>query len=273
YSAIVKSGEMSGKLHESLGLVADQMERDFRLKRKVRGAMTYPVIVVLAMIIIGILMLIYVVPTLVSTFEGMGVELPASTRLVIWFSNSLIANSIFFIVGLATLIIGFYFFSKTEISRRIMGTVFIKTPIISSLVRKINAARTARTLSALLGSGVDIIESIDVTIEVVQNYHYKKVLRNAKAEIKKGLMISKSFKKAEDIYPPLVGEMIAVGEETGKLSEMLDKLAGFYESEVNETTKDMATIVEPVLMLFIGAVVGFFAISMMKPMYSMMGGI
>ena len=272
YTAMVKSGETSGTLPRSLGLIADQMERDFKLKRKVRGAMMYPAIVVLAMICIGILMLIYVVPTLVSTFESIGMELPASTRLIIWFSNSLVANSIFFVIGLTILIVGFYFFSKTEVSRKMMSVISLKIPIISSLVCKINTARTARTFSALLGSGVDIIESIDVTIEVVQNYQYKKVLKSAKVEIKKGSMISESFKKAEHIYPPLVGEMIAVGEETGKLAEMLTKLADFYESEVNETTKDMATIIEPVLMIFIGGAVGFFAISMIKPMYSMVGG-
>ena len=232
----------------------------------------YPAIIMLAMVCIGILMLIYVVPTLVSTFENIEMELPASTRLIIWFSNSLIANSIFFVIGLIILTIGFYFFSKTEVSRKIMSAVFIKIPIISSLVRKINSARTARTFSSLLGSGVDIIESIDVTIEVVQNHQYKKVLKSAKVEIKKGSMISESFKKAEHIYPPLFGEMIAVGEETGKLAEMLAKLADFYENQVNETTKDIATIIEPVLMLLVGGVVGFFAVSMMKPMYSMMGG-
>ena len=269
--AMIKAGEKSGKMDESLNLVADQMEKEYTLRKKVRGAMIYPTIVLIAMVIIGILMLIYVVPTLVSTYSELEIELPISTKIIIWLSNSLIANSIILLSALIALLISLVFLSKTERFKKLLSTVCLSLPLINPLVQKINSARTARTLSSLAGSGVEILEAIDVTADVVQNFHYKKVLKKAKEEIKKGSKISSVFKKYEKIYPPLVGEMIAVGEETGKLSDMLFKLAVFYEEEVSETTKNLTVIIEPILMIIIGVVVGFFALSMITPMYSMVG--
>ncbi|MCF7835704.1 MAG: type II secretion system F family protein [Candidatus Marinimicrobia bacterium] len=273
YVAMIKAGEKSGKLHESLSLLAFQMETDAVLRKKVKGAMIYPSIIFTAMIGIGILMLIYVVPTLTSTFEELGVELPASTQFIVWLSNSLITNSLLILlVGLSFVVI-FYFLFKNKKFKDIFNKILLKTPVLSALIQKINSARTARTLSSLLGSGVDIVDALDTTTDVLQNPSYKKVLQDAKKEIQGGENISAAFQKAEGVFPILVGEMIAVGEETGKISEMLLKLAIFYEGEVSEATKNMATIIEPVLMLVIGGAVGFFAVSMIKPMYSMMGGL
>lgn len=269
--AMIKAGEKSGKMNESLNLVADQMEKEYQLRKKVRGAMIYPSIVLVAMVSIAILMLIYVVPTLVSTYSELEIELPMSTKIIIWASNSLLENSVLMAVIFFTLLISLIFISRTEKFKKILSSVCLNLPIITPLVQKINSARTARTLSSLSGSGVEILEAIDVTTDVVQNFHYKQVLRMTKEEIKKGAKISSVFKKYEKIYPPLVGEMIAVGEETGKLSDMLLKLAIFYESEVSETTKNLTVIIEPILMIVIGIAVGFFAISMITPMYSMVG--
>ncbi|MFC1757009.1 type II secretion system F family protein [Patescibacteria group bacterium] len=273
YISMVKSGEKSGKLHEALGLVADQMEKEARLKRKVIGAMVYPAIVVVAMIGISILMLVYVVPSLVSTFDELDVELPISTKIIIWLSESIVTNSILLIFIVAVLFFVFIFILRKPKVKALFHTFLLKIPILAPLVQKINSARTARTLSSLIDSGVEILEAITMTSEVVQNVHYKKVLLNAKVDIQKGATISSSFKKADNVFPLLFGEMIAVGEETGKLSEMLLQLAIFFEEEVDDATKNMATVVEPVLMVFIGAAVGFFAVSMIKPMYSMLGSL
>lgn len=271
--AMMKSGERSGKMDESLSLIADQMEKEHQLKKKVKGAMIYPSIVLTAMLIIAVLMFIYVVPTLVSTFDELGVELPTSTKIIIWISSSIINHSILIIIVFLVLVSSFVMIFRTEKFKKLLSTVCLNLPIVTPLVQKINSARTARTLSSLSSSGVEILEAIDVTADVVQNFHYKKVLREAREEIKKGSRISSVFKKYEKIYPPLVGEMIAVGEETGKLPNMLLKLAIFYESEVSETTKNLTVIVEPILMIIIGVAVGFFAVSMITPMYSVMGGI
>ncbi len=273
FVSMVKSGEKGGKLKESLNLIADQMEKEAKLKKKVLGAMIYPSIVLMAMVGISILMLVYVVPALTSTFEELGVDLPLSTQIIVWLSESLVKNALIVLLLVVMLGVGGFFLFKKPIVKKGFSFILLRTPIISKLIQKINSARTARTLSSLIDSGVEILEAIDMTSDVVQNIYYKNVLKDAKAFIQKGDSISSSFKKAKNIYPPLFGEMVAVGEETGKLSEMLLQIADFYEEEVDEATKNLTTVVEPFLMLFIGVFVGFFAVSMMKPMYSMMGGL
>ncbi|MEK9175502.1 MAG: type II secretion system F family protein [Patescibacteria group bacterium] len=273
YQEMVKAGEKSGNLENSLKLVALQLHKDYSLRRKIRSAMMYPLIIFIAMIGIGILMLIYVVPTLVSTFSELGVELPASTRAVIYVSNSLLTSGLI-MLGAVIILGGLLFrFLKTIRGKNGMDIIFVKLPIIGGINKKFNAARTCRTLSSLITSGVDILEAISITQGVLQNHLYKTVLNNAKERIQRGEAIARSFLDAESLYPPLVGEMIAVGEETGELSQMLLRLAIFYENEVAAATKDLSTIIEPVLMIFMGAVVGFFAVSMISPMYSLVGGI
>ena len=270
---MVKAGEKSGNLENSLKLVALQLHKDYSLRRKIKSAMMYPLIIFIAMIGIGILMLIYVVPTLVSTFSELGVELPASTRAVIYVSNSLLTSGLI-MLGAVIILGGLLFrFLKTIRVKNGMDIIFVKLPIIGGINKKFNAARTCRTLSSLITSGVDILEAISITQGVLQNHLYKTVLNNAKERIQRGEAIARSFLDAESLYPPLVGEMIAVGEETGELSQMLLRLAIFYENEVAAATKDLSTIIEPVLMIFMGAVVGFFAVSMISPMYSLVGGI
>ncbi len=273
FIAMVRVGEESGKLSESLKLVAEQLERDHVLTRKIKGALIYPAIIIIAMIVIGILMLLYVVPTLVSTFKELNVELPMSTKVVIFTSDFLVNHPVSVTGIFLALIFVFFWLGRTERGKRLFSTVLLRLPLFSAIVKKINSARTSRTLASLIGSGINIIEALSITKDVLQNHRYKQILENAKADVQKGSLISESFKKASDIYPLLVGEMMAVGEETGKLSEMLNRLAVFYEDEVAEATKDLATVIEPLLMVVIGAIVGFFAISMIKPMYSMMSGL
>ncbi|MEW5907763.1 MAG: type II secretion system F family protein [Patescibacteria group bacterium] len=269
FTAMVKVGEESGNLSESLRLIGEQLERDHTLRKKIKGALVYPAIIITAMVGIGILMLIYVVPTLVSTFQELGVDLPISTRIVIATSNSLLNYPLVFVAALFILASLLLFFFRSQKGRYLMSNILMRLPLFSSLVKKINSARTARTLSSLISAGVDILNALTITKDVLTNYKYQEVIQRARDDIQKGMPISESFKKASNVYPILVGEMMAVGEETGKLSEMLLRIAGFYEDEVAETTKNMSTIIEPILMVIIGAVVGFFAVSMIKPMYSM----
>ncbi|OHA14805.1 MAG: hypothetical protein A3A10_01340 [Candidatus Tagabacteria bacterium RIFCSPLOWO2_01_FULL_42_9] len=273
FAAMVRSGEKSGKLPESLNLISRQLEREMILKRRIKGALMYPMIIFAAMIGVGIVMMIFVVPTLVSVFTELNVELPLSTKIVI-FTSSFLVNNLFLASLTVFAVIVFVFWAlRAKRGKRLLDAVFLRLPFFSSLVKKINSSRTTRTLSSLIGAGVDIIEAFDVAKSVVGNHYYQEVLEKAKAEIQKGQPIAQVFLAAENLYPPLVGEMVAVGEETGELSNMLLRLADFYEEEVGETTKNLTTIIEPILMIFIGAVVGFFAVSMIQPMYSMMGGL
>lgn len=269
YISMVEAGEKSGKLKESLSVIAGQMQADYDLIRKVRGAMMYPAVILVAMTLIGILMMIYVVPTLTSVFAELDAELPATTQFVISFSNALVNHGLLMALGAFLAIAGLVYFRKTPLGKRTMDTVMIKMPLVSTLAKKFNAARTARTLSSLLSSGVQVMEALDITSRVVQNHFYSVILVDAKKSIQKGETISKIFLEHEDLYPSLVGEMLSVGEETGESSRMLSEVALFYEQQVADTTRDLSTIIEPILMIFIGVVVGFFAIAMLTPMYSL----
>ena len=267
--SMVKAGEESGKLSESLRVVSTQMERANTLKKKIRGALMYPSIVVLAMIGIGILMLIYVVPTLTATFEELGTELPPTTKAVIAVSIFLSSHTLLSL--LAMLIAGSVIVMalRTTRGRAFSDFVMLRVPLIRHLVMETNAARTARTLSSLLSAGVDMLLAIAITRDVIQNRWYQKVLAEAEASVVKGAVLSATFAAYPKLYPPLVAEMVAVGEETGRLSDLLKETAQFYEQSVEDQTKDLSTIIEPFLMLFIGAAVGFFALSMIAPIYSL----
>ncbi|MEK7579222.1 MAG: type II secretion system F family protein [Patescibacteria group bacterium] len=273
FVSMVHAGEESGKLGESLRIVADQMDRTYSLRRKVRGAMLYPLIIVSVMIIIGILMLIFVVPTLTATFTELNVKLPAATRLVITLSDALKAYPVFVIGGLIVLIVALITLGRTQRGKRGFEYLIMRMPVIASLIRETNSARMARTFSSLLSSGVEVVSSIAITKDVIQNSYYKEVLDEAEADIQKGSQISSVFARHEKLFPPMVNEMVAVGEETGKLPAMLMQIALFFESEVEQKTKDMSTIIEPFLMVIIGAAVGFFAVSMIMPIYSISSGI
>lgn len=269
FVAMVRAGEEGGELPQSLQVIADQQERMYVLKKKIRGAMLYPMIIVIAIIGIGIFMMINVVPTLAQTFKEMDAELPASTRAIITVSDFLVQYTLLAGGALALLFGGIYAGMRTEIGGRIKDFIFLHMPIIGPIVKEVNAARTSRTLSSLLSSGVDVITSLEIVQDVVQNSYFKKVLADARENVSKGEPLSSAFVRNEHLYPAFVGEMISVGEETGQLTEMMKKLAIFYEDEVDRKTKDMSTIIEPFLMVAIGGAVGFFAVAMISPIYQL----
>ena len=269
FVAMVRSGEEGGDLSGSLGTMSDQMERMYLLKKKIRSALIYPAVVIVAIIGIGTLMMINVVPTLAQTFEEMNAELPASTKLIIAISNFLVEYTILSLGLTVALGILVYMALRTSLGRRVSDFIFLRTPLIGPMVREVNAARTSRTLASLLSSGVDVLASLEITGDVVQNSYFKEVIDDARRGVAQGEPLSTMFVRREDLYPSFVGEMMAVGEETGETTEMLKRLAIFYEEEVDRKTKDLSTIIEPFLMLFIGSAVGFFAISMITPIYSL----
>lgn len=269
FIAMVRAGEEAGDLPGSLSVIAEQMERAHTLKKKVKGALIYPVIILVAIVGIGALMMVKVVPTLAQTFSEMNAELPASTQLIIAISNALMHNTVAVLSVLSLAILGGIVSARTPLGRRGLDALFLHVPVIGGMVREVNAARTARTLASLLASGVDMITTISITRDVVQNSYFKDILRKAETGVERGESLSIAFSRAAHLYPPLVGEMIAVGEETGQLGQMLGRLALFYEDEVDRKTKDMSTIIEPFLMVFIGGAVGFFAVAMISPIYQL----
>lgn len=273
FISMVRAGEESGSLPKTLSEVGVTLKKTYDLNRKIKGALIYPSVIIGVIIIIGILMMVYVVPTLTATFKDIGVELPATTKIIIFISDTLSQHFLLFILGLGLVVGAGFLFAKLEFTKRYFDLLTIKIPVLGTLLQEMNTARTARTLSSLLSSGVDVSHALTITEDVLQNVHYKELIRNAITSIEKGIPMSVSFKANTNLYPVMVGEMIEVGEETGNLSQMLMDIANFYEGEVDNKTKNLSTIIEPVLMIFIGVAVGFFAVGMMKPMYSVMDNI
>ena len=270
---MVESGEVSGKLEYALKLLARQMKRDHDLIAKVRGALIYPAIILSALVLIGALMMIYVVPILTQTFRELEIPLPFTTRIIIGTSEFL---SRFYLLAFGFLFVASYLtwrFVKTALGRKLWGTFALKLPIFGALIKKLNSARFARILSSLISAGIPITKSLEITSRVLGNVRYKESLNYASREIQKGRNLAAILKGYPDLYPPLVTQMLEVGEETGTMSRMLLRLALFYESEVSNTTKNLSSVIEPVLMVVIGAIVGFFAISMIQPIYSGLGNI
>jgi type IV pilus assembly protein PilC len=272
-SSMIKAGEESGTLSESLNTIAEQMDRSYQLKKKIRGALIYPAIIIFALIIVGVLMLVYIVPTLTETFEELGVELPATTQFIIGASRFLTENTV---MALGASILSFATLGallRTRRGKRAFDYAIIRIPVIGTIVQETNAARTGRTLASLLSSGVNVVNALDITQGVLQHSMYKDVIGEAKEVVQRGEPISKVIAAHEGLYPPLVSELTAVGEETGKLPEMFAEIAKFYENEVEQKTKNISTIIEPFLMLIVGGAVGFFAVSMITPIYSISSSI
>ena len=267
--AMSKAGEESGTLAESLRVVAKQMDRAHTLMKKVKGAMIYPGIILFAIIVIGILMMVYVVPTLASTFTELGVELPTSTKIILAVSDFMV-NNIVLVIASVLLLMGLIVYalrSPAGAAVALRGSLYI--PVVSTIVKETFSARAARTLSSLLSSGVEMLTAISITREVVGNRIFGKPIEEAEELVRKGEPLSASFAKYPKLYPVLFTDMIAVGEETGKVADMLGQVAEYYETDVEDKTKDLSTVIEPVLMLIIGAAVGVFAFSMIGPIYSL----
>ncbi len=267
--SMVRSGEQSGMLSEALRVVSTQMEKNYTLQKRVKGALMYPSVILLAMVIIAIIMVTYVVPSLMKTFADLNLALPASTKFVLFVSNMAQNNGLFILLILIAISGIVYMWARRENGKKVIHYIVLKIPLVGNLIKEVNSARTARSLSSLIGSGVDVLEALRITRDIVQNVHYKKVIARSVDEVEKGEPISKVFHENDNLYPLFFSEMIAVGEETGKIGEMLMGVATYYEEDVDQKTKDMSTVIEPFLMIIIAVGVGFFAIAMISPMYSL----
>jgi type IV pilus assembly protein PilC len=268
YVSMVRAGEEGGTLAEALHTLGTQMERSSSLKKKIKGAMIYPAIVMIIMGVIGVLMMIYVMPSITATFVDLEVELPTTTKVLIATSDFMVANTAVVLLGMILVIAGFVYGLRTRPGKIVFHWIIIHLPVIGPMAKEANSAQTARTLSSLLKSGVDVILALQITEDVIQNVYYKPIIRQAAERVEKGTALSETFIENSKLYPVLVGEMILVGEETGEIAQMLEQLATFYETEVEQKTKDLSTIIEPILMVVIGGTVGFFALAMIAPIYS-----
>ena len=273
FVSMIKVGEEAGTLEEVLKNLTYQMEREHDLRSKITGAMMYPAVIICAMIGIGVLMLIMVVPKLAETFEELEIELPITTRFVIGIGTFLAEKWFLLPVIILVLFLFLRTISRTKTGKRLFDKLILKFPIISSIVKKTNSAQTVRTLSSLITSGIPIVQALEIVSGALGNFYFKEAMTKAKEEVKKGGKLSEALKPYQNLYPLLVIQMIEVGEETGQTSDILRKLADFFEEEVTLATQNLSSLIEPLLMLLVGGAVGFFAISMIQPMYSMLGSI
>ena len=269
FGAMIAAGEESGNLPDALNIVGNQLNKTYELYRKIRGAMLYPMIVMSAIILVGVLLMIFLVPILSATFEDLEVPLPLPTKVLIATSNFMANNTLLSLFVLIAVISSVWWYAKTTQGKHFLQKWSLKLPVIGELIKKANAAVTMRTMSSLISAGVGMVDALLITEDVLQNVYYKQILIDTSKKVGSGTSLAESFAKHDELYPVLVGEMVAVGEETGSLSEMLLKGAIFYEDEVEQTTKNLSTIVEPVLMVVVGIAVGFFAIAMISPIYSL----
>ena len=273
YVSMIKIGETSGNLNEVLKNLAEQMKKDHELISRVRGAMVYPAVIIMAMFGIGIFMMIMVVPKLTEVFIEMKIDLPMSTKMIIGLSDFLRHNLVLGFLFLATLGFCARWSMKVAPVKRLLHSFYLHLPIFGSLSKKINSARFARNFGSLIESGVAIVKSLEITAKTLSNLRFRESLLASARQTRKGKELSKSLSAYDKLYEPMVVQMISVGEKTGDLAGILNNLADFYEEEIDNTTKNLSSVVEPIIMLVVGAAVGFFAVSMIQPMYSMMGGV
>lgn len=264
---LIKVGEESGTLDKTLEHLLEQQEREYELISNIRGAMIYPALIILAAIAVVVFMMIFVVPTVAGVLKENGGELPLATRILIGISDFFVAYWLFLIPASLALVIAFRFAVKTEHGKRIFESFLLKVPFISRVAREYNLARFARSLSAPLLSGLSIVRALEMTSDAVTNYHYQTALKRSSRFVSKGIPLSETLSGYPGLFPPNVLGMVEIGERTGRVDTMLIKLANFYEKSVFDTFKNITSVVEPFLLIFIGLVVGFIAVSILTPIW------
>ena len=267
FVAVVRSGESTGQLDKVLGQLADRMETTYDFNSKLRGAMIYPIFVICVMIVIVYLMMLYVVPTLTEVFADLGSELPWTTRMIIALSKFTQKFWWEELIVFAFIGFGFYLFFRSHRDGSAWDRFKIKIPAVKQLFTMVYMARFSRTMSILIKAGIPIMETLAVTADVLQNRIYNNSLRQVAAQVERGIPMSVPLEK-DPYFPILVSQMIIVGEQTGKMEVVLDKLAEFYEKEVDSLTKSVASLIEPILIVIVGLGVGFLVFSIIYPIYS-----
>lgn len=269
YIALIKSGEVGGVMDAVLGRLADNLEKQEEFAGKVKGALIYPAIIVVGMIIVSLIMMIFVIPRLTSLYGEFNATLPLPTRILIGISNFTI--NYWFIV-LALLGAGFYTFNlyrQTRDGRRKIDELSFKLPVFGDLQRQIILTELTRTLSLMVGAGVPILEALNITSGVVDNTIVSDALKDSAKQVEKGFPIAYSFGRHPEAFPFLLSQMVAVGEETGKMDEVLTKISHIYEVESDEQVKGLTAAIEPLVMVLLGLGVGFLVIAVILPIYNL----
>ena len=266
YISMIKAAEEAGTLEETLKRLADYLEKVEKLRGKIKSAMFYPifVLIVASIIITGIL--VFVIPTFQQLYASLGGELPALTQLVINISNFLRDYIGWFILFLVIAIVGFIQARKIRKFKYITDYILLKLPIFGELVLKGSIANFARTLSSMISSGINILDALQISAETSNNEVIKGAILDVKSQVEKGVNLSTALSK-HSIFPPMLINMVAIGEQAGNLDEMLSKVADFYEEEVDRTVDGLTSLIEPILIVFIGGIIGIIIVAMYLPIF------
>ncbi len=269
----VYAGERSGTLSENLEYVAEQLRKEKELSGKIRGALLYPAVVLVATFALGLAMAFFILPKITPLFEGLSVALPASTRALLWISKFIGAHGTVLIISIISAVAVITVLVRQKFSRVVTHWIFLHVPILRSVIKHVTLARFCRTLGTLLKSGLHIDEAVAIAADTSGNYYYTKNLRVACEALKTGSRLATNLAYKPALFPPLVTRMIMVGEESGSLEGNLLYLASFYEDEIDSDAKTLTTSLEPILLLFVGCVVGFLALSIITPIYNITGSV
>jgi type IV pilus assembly protein PilC len=268
YVNMVAAGEAGGILDAILKRLAVYIEKNVKLKAQVKSAMTYPVAVISIAAIVVLVILWKVIPTFASLFAGLGAELPLPTQIVIWMSNAVVRLMPFIVIGVVAGVYGFRQYYATNNGRHVVDRLMLRSPVLGLILRKISVARFCRTLSTLISSGVPILDGLEITAKTAGNAIVEDAIMSTRKSIERGETIAAPLKET-GVFPAMVSQMIGVGEATGALDTMLGKIADFYEEEVDTAVAGLLTLLEPLMIAFLGVVVGGIVIAMYLPIFSL----
>jgi type IV pilus assembly protein PilC len=269
YMALVKSGEVGGVMDAVLARLADNLEKQEEFSGKVKGALIYPIVIVIGMVIVSFIMMIFVIPRLLSLYADFNATLPLPTRILIGISGFMV-NFWWLILILAGGALYFYnIYRNTPAGRRKTDELIFKIPVFGELQRQIVLTELTRTLSLMVGAGVPILEALNITADVVNNSIVSDALRESAREVERGFPIAYAFGRHPDAFPFLLSQMIAVGEETGKMDEVLTKISHIFELDSDEKVKGLTASIEPIVMVLLGVGVGFLVIAVILPIYNL----
>jgi type IV pilus assembly protein PilC len=266
--SMVEAGEGSGRLDSVMEKLAAYYEKDVRLKAKIKSALTYPLILIFLSITVVIILVTTVLPTFVSMFTDAGAELPVPTRIVMGFSNALTGYWYLFILGIAAIVFGFKVWLGTESGLRKWHKFLLKLPVLGQTIEKISATRFSGTLSTLLSSGMNLLSALEISIRVAGNRVIMDGLYISKEDIRKGMPLSQSLRKT-NVLPPMVYSMVGIGEESGSMETMLEKCSEYFDSEVNDSITRVVGLIEPLLIVLMGVMIGFIVVSMLLPIFDL----
>ena len=269
YIALLKSGEVGGVIDEVLARLADNLEKQQEFSGKVKGALIYPAIIVVGMFVVGLVMMIFVIPRLTSLYGDFDAELPTATKILIGISGFFVNFWPFLIILIGGGLWGFSAYRKTPAGKRRTDELIFKLPIIGQLQREVILTELTRTLALMVGAGVSILEALNITAGVVGNEVVADALRDASKQVEKGFPIAYSFSKHPEAFPFILSQMVAVGEETGKMEEVLGKVSHVFEVESDQKVKGLTSAIEPLVMIILGLGVGFLVIAIILPIYNL----